>query len=276
MKITTAFLFVLACSTQLTAQKIGIESISESRSTGDSFFSNRTEIEFKITGDEVRKYKLARVGKIIKAEDDQGLDMMPEELDSRYEEIETNAKVKVFLRNGSRKASVIKELSGELVLFQPTEQNGAVLKIKDFEKKAGQNLTSTIKGLSVSYVTKDSYEKLKKEQDQKKEEELKKLPEATRKLAEGILSAFEGFFSSENDKQQAIFFINGDKNKLVDVYFTNAAGETLKNNGRMTSGDMVTYYLPEDIQSNWTMVLSVESEKATKIIPFKLTNIDLP
>ena len=51
----------LSVSISVFSQKVSVSKIDESRSTSDSSFDNKCEIELKISGDEVRKYKFVKI-----------------------------------------------------------------------------------------------------------------------------------------------------------------------------------------------------------------------
>jgi hypothetical protein len=267
----------LSVSISVFSQKVSVSKIDESRSTSDSSFDNKCEIELKISGDEVRKYKFVKISKITKATDDQDLDLINEDHnDFEYKEIDENAKVEIETKIPARKAKVIKELSGELSLYSPTVANGAIIRITNYQTKTNINLLPNAVGVQIMYLTKESLEKFAKGQKLKKEEELKKLPEITRKMAEGLMNAFEGFSNSSDDPNQATFYVEGDKTKLVDLYFEDANGKRIERNGRYQNNNIVSYSLNEKPNPNCKLVLNIETATSVKKVPFKLLNIELP
>lgn len=272
-----AFLLAGLCYSAF-SQKVSVSGISEQRSTNEGSFSNRCDIELKITGDEVRRYKFVKVSKITKAMDDQGLDLLDNEDDNdfEYEEIDEEGRVRFETKIPSRKATVIKELSGELSLYGPTEANGGILKIPNYQAKANTNLLPESAGVKMVYLTPASIEKYKNEQNQKKEEELKKMPAAAREIAELLMNALDGFSGFGDDENQAMFVMDGDETKLVEVYFEDPAGKKIERNGYTKSGNLIAYYFNEKPSPNWKLVLNIESAGSIKKIPFTLTNIDLP
>ena len=260
------------------AQKVSVLSVSETRSTQNSFFGNRCEVTLQITGDEVRKYKMARISGISKAIDDQGLDLIGEETsDTKYQEIEgTSANVSLSLLTTSRKASVISELSGDVMLFAPSEANGGLVKVKSFAKNANKNLVPKVKGLSVVYLNKESVEKLEKEQKAKKKAELKKQPPEIQELTKELMNLMDAFSYMTENANEVSFFISGDENKLINVIFETPSGQKIENNGWSSSGGLKTYYFNEEVKPEYTVVLTVEAEGAAKKIPFSVKEVDLP
>jgi len=258
-------------------QKVTVSKIKETRSTASDFFDNKCQIEMKVSGDDLRKYQFVKISKILKATDDQGLDLLTEENeDYDYNKIEKDAVIKVETKIAARKASVIKEISGELTLFNPTVANGSIIKISNYQSKTNVNLLPAASDLQLIYLTKESMEKFSAEQKAKKEEELKKLPEATRKLAEALISAFDSFSFMGNDPNEISFYIGGNQSKLADLYFEDAKGKKIKHNGRLKVNDLISYSYEENPKKDWILVLVVETPKSLKKLPFRLENIDLP
>lgn len=263
--------------TSVFAQKVSISKIDESRSTSDGSFMNRCEIELKISGDEVRKHKFAKISALTKVTDDQGLNLLkPDKDDFKYEVIDEDAKVKIETKIPARKATVIKEIAGELSFYTPTEADGSAIKIAGYEKKTNVNLTPRIPGFQLIYLTKESLLKYQEEQKLKKEEELKKMPEVSRKLAESLLGALESLSSMFDDPNQMTFYIDGDRSKLVDLIFEDAGGKRISWNGRAQSNELVTFIFDEAPTPGSKLVLNVETPGSVKKLPFKLTDVELP
>lgn len=260
------------------AQKVSVLSVSESRSTQNSFYGNRCLVTLQITGDEVRKYKKAKVARVTKAMDEKGLDLIGEETaDTKYEDIDgTSAKVDLSLLTTSRQATVIRELAGEIILFAPTEANGGLVKVKAFGKSANKNLVPKVNNLSVVYLNKESLDKLEKEQKSKKEAELKKQSPEMQALAKELMNLVDAFSYMTESPNEVSFFISGDENKLIDVSFETPSGTKIDNNGWSSSGGLKTYYFNEEVKPEYTAILTVESEGAVKKIPFSIKDVDLP
>jgi hypothetical protein len=277
-KLILLFSLLVGFSLSLFSQKVSVYSLSEQRSTGDGSYGNNCQIDLKITGDEVRRHKFVKVTKLTKAIDDQDLDLLRDEEDNEFEykEIEEDARVSLVTKIPSRKATVIKELSGELVLYNPTEANGGIVRILNYQAKANTNLLPENAGIKLIFLTPASIEKYKKEQSQKKEEELKKMPEAARELAELLMNAFEGFSGFGDDQNQAMFVMDGDESKLVDLYFEGADGKKIDRNGYTKSGNLIAYYYNEKPDPTWKLVLNIETAGSIKKVPFTLVNIELP
>ncbi len=259
------------------AQKVSVSKITERRSTGKDIFDNKCEVELKVWRDDLRKYQFVKISKILKVTDDQELDLLSEEdKDYDYEKIDKDAILKFETKIPARKASVLREISGELILFNPTTANGSIIKIANYQSKTNVNLLPASSDLQLVYLTKESMEKLSAEQNAKKEEELKKLPEATRKLAEGLISIFDSFSFMGNSPNEVSFYVSGDQSKLADLYFEDAKGKQIERNGRSRMNNLISYSFEEKPKPDWKLVLVVETPKSVKKLPFKLENIDLP
>lgn len=273
-------LFWLVSSISLVSfsQKVTVGNVTEQRSTGDGYYNNRCDIELKVTGDEVRKYKFVRVAMLTRAIDDQGLDLLlkEDENDFEYEEIEQDGRVSIQTKISSRKSTVIKELSGELYLYGPTEANGGLLRISNYQAKANTNLLPENFGMKLVFLNEASIAKYTNDQRAKREAELKKLTGPAKELAELLLNALDGISGFGDDPNQAMFVIDGDESKLVELYFEDESGKKVERNGYSKSGNLIVYYYNEKPAPNWKLVLNVETEGSIKKIPFKLLDIDLP
>jgi hypothetical protein len=261
----------------LYSQRVTVIRIGETRSTGESYYGNRTELDVQISGDEVRRYKFARISAITKAVDDQGFELIGEETSTTYEEVSGNASVATIkLENASRKAETIKELSGTLSLFSPTEANGGIVKIKEIGSQTNKNLTPKDKELSVVYLTKESYEKFTNEQKDKREAELKKQSKEIQELAKGVMGLMDIFSYNDWSYPQVNLMVTGDASKIVKVSVEKPNGEELSSNGSSYTDKLRTYYFSEEILPDYTLTLTVEVGGAIKSIPFNIKDIILP
>ncbi len=263
----------------LIAQKVSVNTIEDSRSTGDGYFSNRCKVEFRITGEESRKYMFAKLLSIDKAVDDRGNDLFrePDSFGYEYKEKEdTYFKIEADLLNPSRKAETITELNGKMRLFKPTLENGGIVQVKDFISKAGKNLISTKFPFKIMYMSKEEVMKYNSDNDAKKEEALSKLsPEMAAGMRE-LIGAFSGLFGNTDDNNSLYFMVDGEADKLVTMRFLDENGEELSNSGYSKSGNTTNYYMQEMAKPGWTVEFQIETEAAVKDISFSLKNIELP
>lgn len=258
------------------AQVVSVSKIDERRSTSDNSFDNRCDIEFKVTGDDVRKFKLVKISKILTAIDDEGVNLIKDEHGYGYEEIDNIATVKIETKIPSRKSTVIKEISGEIILYNPTDVNGAIVKIADYQNKTNIDLLPNSTGVQLVYLTKESLQRYSADQKLKKEEDLKKLPEPARRMAEEIVKAFDYVTEFSESFSEPTFLIQGDETKFVDLYFENEKGQKIKRNGYSQRGNLITYRFPEKPNATWKLVINIETDASIKKMRFNLVNIELP
>ena len=259
------------------AQRVSVSKISESRSTEDSYFGNRTEIGITVSGDEVRRHKFVRISQITKAVDDQDFDLIGEKNSTEYAAIEGNAATLTLnLQNASRKAETIKEITGTLSLFAPTEANGGIIKVKNMGTQTNKDLVPKDKDLDIVYLTKESYEKFTQDEKNKREAELKKQPKEMQELAKGLMGLIDAFSFTDWSYPQVNLMIKGDPEKIVSLSVQKPTGEELSSNGSSSTTNLKTYFFSEEVKPNYTLVITVEVAGAIKSIPLNLKNVELP
>lgn len=264
LAICTAFLTIYSY-----AQKISVAAVEERRSTTNQFFQNQCIVSLKLTGDEVRKYKFLKLGGISKAVDDQGLDMLlVEKNEPEYKEITTNnAEFQATLNIASRKASSIKDLGGSLKLYAPVT-NESVYVIENFQQKVNKNLLPDKLPVKMFFMSKDSLDKIKSTAKQGVN------------IAEGFMQAFAGVFGSavsmKDSPNKLAFYLDGDASKIVSIIIQDASGKPVSNTTRTIRDNLVVYYFRDKPSANWQVVVHVETSNSLKVIPFALSNIDLP
>jgi hypothetical protein len=269
---------ILLVSNALSGQKVSFYSIYEQRSSGESYFGNRCDFGLRVEGPEIAQYKQVKVAKLTKAVDDLGTDMLNEDdvQEMTYEEISQDAVLNVRTGLPARKATKIKELSGELHLYNPTEANGGILKISNYQSSTNKNLIPENHGITLLYVTKESLAQFAKAHKQKNENDLKKMSEKERSIADILVDASESSYDFGDDENQAMFIIDGKMEALVDLYFEDAKGQKIDRNGYMKTGGRMTYYYEEKPAPGWKLVLNIETPASVKVVPFSLKDIVLP
>lgn len=274
--IITSLFLVLSMS--IFSQKVSVKEINEKRSTSEDSYNNKCEVVLKVSGDESRKYKFVKISKISKAIDDQDLDLIDEKhVEYNYLNLDNDSKIEFDLKIPSRKAVEIKEISGEISLYNPTELNGGLVKIANYTSKTNHNLLPNNSPVQIVYLTKEFLDKYIKANKDKKEEELKKMPEIARKMTEALLVAFDGLFGFDDDNgSQAYFYISGDDSKFVELYFEDVNAKKIERKGNSSNNGLYSYSFGEKLNPNWKLILSIESGASTKKVPFKLLDIELP
>lgn len=277
MKTYLSFFIALLWASAAVGQKVTLVSLEDRRSIGNSYFGNRCELEIKTTGDEVKKYKYVKIKGIIRAVDSEGTDLLNDKTDKvDYAEI-GDEKLKIELKNPMRKATSIKEISGTLDLYNPTEANGAIVKIANFQAKPNVNMLPKKAPLSVVFFTKESVEKIAKQEKAEREAKMKQLDPATREIAAGLMALVEGFGAGMAGENELSFYVNGDISKLVDMKVEDETGKEVRRSGRFISGDHLhTYSYDEKPNSKWKIKILIETPASVKSMPFSLKDVELP
>ena len=277
MKKILWVMMAIHASVGASAQKLSVAEIVENRSTGDGFFSNNCKVYLKLSGDELRAYKFARIGAISKATDDQGIDMISEEeKDTEYKEIAVNTRIPIALKSASRKASSIKEINGFVKLYTPSEGNGSMIRIDHLLNRSNPRLLPDGLPLQVSFVHPDSVNVANKQPAVNKDSQVKSANAAGKALAEAFSGIMQGFFRMDEGDNQLSFLVEGDRSKLVDIKFQDETGQPINHSGRMSANHQITYRFRNAPGSNWKVIIYVESEGSVKSLPFSFTNVELP
>lgn len=277
MKTCLFALTTLLYSYTLLAQKVTLVSLEDRRSLGTSYFGNRCELELKTTGDEVKKYKYVKIKGLTRAVDNEGTDLLNDKADKAdYAEI-GDEKLKIELKNPMRKATSIKEIAGTLDLYNPTEANGAIVKMANFQARPNVNMLPQKAPLSIVFFTKESVEKLAKQEKAEREAKMKQLDPATREIAAGLMALVEGFGSGMAGENELSFYVNGDTGKLVDIKVEDETGKEVRRSGRYISGDHLhTYSYDEKPNPKWKIKILIETPASVKSVPFSLKDVELP
>jgi hypothetical protein len=277
MKTYLPFFIALWWASAVVGQKVTLVSLEDRRSLGNSYFGNRCELEIKTTGDEVKKYKYVKIKGLIRAVDSEGTDLLNDKTDKAdYAEI-GDEKLKIELKNPMRKATSIKEISGTLDLYNPTEANGAIVKVANFQAKPNVNMLPKKAPLSIVFFTKESVEKMAKQEKAEREAKMKQLDPATREIAAGLMALVDGFGAGMAGENELSFYVNGDISKLVDMKVEDETGKEVRRSGRFISGDYLhTYSYDEKPNPKWKIKILIETPTSVKSVPFSLKDVELP
>lgn len=255
--------------------------VKDSRTTGKHFAG--LEVEIKLIGDGLDGAKSMRA--VVKsAVDDTGRDLVdPEKTQRDFEKANQSGgqhlEATLKLKNPSRKASMIKELTGEVQLFVPKNDQEATVKVDTFQKTAGTPISSpTLKsaGIEVTFWTKEQFDAMK----EKKKEEAKK--ESQDKLGQGLAQAFGDFFDGfmKVGFNDVALRIKDPNLRLAGVEFQDTAGKKLDDRGRSSMGgkeeQTVMYHFASRPPEATQLMIYVLTPKATIKAPFALANIVLP
>lgn len=257
--------------------RVSVSEVSDRRSTGQFF--NNLEVKLKLTGDDAAEIKGINTV-ITSAVDDTRRNLLsPEKNRSGFEAVRetgTGPEVTLSLKNPARKATVIKELSGELQLFMPAQDPAATVLIKDLGRSIGKPLTDKAlekAGISVIVLTKKEYDLIKKDEEQKAKNTAEKqgLDKALLKAFEGLLGAF--FEVGEHD---LILKISDPSAKLIEVEVIDGKGTRISGQGSMKTGDLRILNYTEALPADAQLRIFLNTQKSVVSLPLKLADISLP
>jgi len=239
--------------------------ITDSRTTGQ-FFAG-LEVDIKLMGDAVADAQSLQ-GNVKTAVDDTGRDLIDHENEkNKFEKLNRNggqgAQIKLKLKNPSRKAATIKELTGEAELYVPKNDPAAIVTVPDFQKIGGKKIESpalAAAGIELTTYTKEQ--------------------QAAEK-AKGDDGGFGGIFGMGGGGANNINVRIKDPNlKLVDIEFQDPSGEKIKSNGWSASGGpketSKTFMFSNKLPDNAVLVVYLSTPKSMIVVPFTLTNVPLP
>jgi len=257
--------------------RVSVTEVSDRRSTGQFF--NNLEVKLKLTGDDAADIKGIKTS-ITSALDDTGRNLLSsEKRSSEFEAMrETGAgpEVTLTLKNPARKATVIKELSGELQLFIPGRDPAATVLVKDLSRSIGKPIANPAlekARISVIVLTKKEYDLIKKEEEQKAKNTAEKqgLDQALLKAFEGLLGAF--FEVGEHD---LILKISDPSAKLIEVEVIDGKGARISGQGSMKTGDLRILNYAEALPADAQLRIFLKTQKSVVSLPLKLVDIALP
>jgi hypothetical protein len=291
--LALAALVVVALGSASVAQvRVMPGDVKDTRRT-DGFF-NKLEVELKVLGDVLAQAKGIRYT-VEKAVDETGKNLINEEkTGSDFEEISNpdSVKIELELKNPSRQAMTVKEISGTLEIFAPQRDPASSVTVPSFVKQTGKMIANPAlkaAGLEVTIWTKEQFEANKKAE----EEKLKKAMEERRKkgakegediadaLAEGLAKMFGGMFGAfgQMGENSVAFQVNDPNARLISIEFETAQGKSIERNGRMTMGDQpktMIYEFDEKLPATARLKVYLITPKSLVKVPFKLTDVPLP
>jgi hypothetical protein len=265
-----------------TPVKASVGDVTDNRTTG-SFFSG-CKVELKFTGDAAADAGTVRQVRVTEALDEVGRDLKLSTDDESSPHSFSPGhsggplKTEVKLKNPSRNATVIKSLKGEVELFNPTESNGAILRLKDVLQHPAepiQNPALARYGIQLVYLTKESYEAKKKEIEA---QEKSGADGAGQKLGEAFGELFKGMLggSMSNAKDAIQMYLKDPEKRIVGLEFQDAQGKPLKTRGGWTSNNFKQTDLAGPPPPDTQLVVQLAVPEAVKTFPFEVHDIPLP
>jgi len=293
--ILTVMLLILLPAGAVAQVRVMPAEVRETRRT-DGFF-NKLEIELKLIGDAMNEAKGIRVI-LDKAVDDTGRDLLnPEKKSDEFDDISSSfgnrEKIDIEMKNASRQAATVQEISGRIELFIPKRDPKASLLFPGALKNTGRPLTSAdlkAAGITITIWTKEQYEvrrkaeeaRIKKEMEERKKKAAENPGDPSDEMIEGLMKIFGGLFSAMTEMgENAVALQLSDKQgKLISIEFEDAAGKPISRQGRSTMGskDDQTQILEFEnkLPADARMRVYLLTPRSVVSTPFKLTNIPLP
>ena len=269
---------VLACSAEAQL-RIQAGDVEDKRTTGDQFFSG-LEVKIKLLGDDLADARSIRT--VVKtALDDTGRDLVDSKKEKGgFEKIRSSGQsttVTLRLKNPERKATEIKELSGETELFVPKNDPDSIVKVEDFQKLGGSPIVSpalAAAGIEVITYNKEQIDDAKA----KKAEKDKKEPKTN--LGDAMSEALGGIFGMRGGPNDITMQIKDPNKKLVDMEFQDASGKTIETNGSSSWSDgdkqMKTCDFRAKLPPGTRLVIYLSTPKSLVSTPFSLKDVFLP
>ena len=150
-----------------------VTSVTDQRTTGQSL--SHLEINVKLVGDDAGSVRGIRTT-IGDAVDDTGRSVLPDDDKCQFEAVQETGSgqpsLTLKLKNPARRATVLKEIRGELQLFLPDRDPGATVLVSDFLNSVGKPLTepSLVRaGIIVTVMTKKEFELAKRSKERARE-----------------------------------------------------------------------------------------------------------
>jgi hypothetical protein len=259
----------------------------EDRRTTGKFFGG-LEIELKLTGDDLADAKAARV-LLTKAVDESGRDLLPEQ--KRDEDFQKSSgsggpNLKINLKNPTRGAGAIKEVSGDVELFAPSRDPAATVVVDRLTSRMDKPVDSAAlkaQKIGVRLVSPKVHRADAKKREAEMDAEMKKHEEQMNKevgddkTAEalmGLVKAFSGMMNEVGDND-VILQIQDEGGKILDVEVVGKSG-VIDTRGSMSSGGLKILQFGEKLPPDAKLRFLLKTKKAVLSTPFTLTNVPLP
>jgi len=254
--------------------------ISDDRVRGEGDTS-RASIQVELAGTKRGIVAAARVipKKIV---DDLGADLLPEKAaEASFESVsgepDATVVVPVPMKNASRKAKVLKEVTAEVELYTPALDPTALVTIPKFLGEAGKPVVSPVlkeAGVDVAILSPAQIEAEKKAYREKKLAEGKKFGLSGEMLETSVRIAVESYLGSS--WVNAYLKVSDPKGRIQDYVYVNAAGEELGVNRGEESGFVTVSAQGETPGPDWGLRIRLKTPKTFERYTFTLKDVPLP
>lgn len=285
MKTILTFLFFSSWLLMSHAQTptFEIKAITEERRLDIFASGNSIELEFEVKDVEINKTHLIKLNTIGKAIDSNNELLEKKRVSFGYT-YQSKNEIRIALEAPLRSAESIKEISGTINYFTPSEENGSKIivhnPLEHFNSNLLKSINTDVKLLLVDKAALDELEKKDKAayMDKLKALKLDQFAEGLEKTASGLQSLFEDLFKEfePSSKDEFIFYVEDKSGKLVDILIHNDKGEPMQNGRTLIGEYKQKISLREIPQKDWTITILLENEASIKVLDFIIFNIQLP
>jgi hypothetical protein len=268
--------------------RVQVGDVKDSRTTG-KFFAN-LEIELKFMGVDLDGAKGLRC-MVTKAVDDTGRSLLKEEKEeSSYSDINDNnsnqTQIKIKLKNPSRKAATVKELSGEINVFRPDKDPASKVMVTNLvgrPKIVVSHPSLTAAQIQMTVLSKAQYDADLQTEEKAAEAKAKAGADKTgedigKAMADGMGKALTGMFGGGmmGGKNSVIIRIKDPQSKLVTVEFLDASGKAIRRDGMSRISDIQCYDFSEPLPIGAQLRINVATSKSVVKVPLMLKDLALP
>jgi hypothetical protein len=248
------------------------------RRRNDNLFSG-LEIELRLTGEGSAGARGARAT-VEKAVDDTGRSLLKEKSEppefAKSSGDETPA-LKLELRNPARRATRVRELTGQVELFVPERDPAAQARVPRFASQLDKPIAAPAlkaAGAQVTVVSRKTYEAEKKKDAERRQKEAEGAG-----IAGAMVSAFAGLFEGmfgEIGENDVLVKVDDKGRKLFAVDVLDAAGKPIDGMGSMRVGDFWILKFFEPLPPDAGLRIYVMTPKAMVTEKFTLKDVALP
>lgn len=258
--ILVALLF-LAGEAQASDKHCIVGDITDTRSTAPFFSSLMVEIKLlDIILEGAEKIRAT----VIDAVDDTGRNIIKSNksfFDNEFKDIDKNesgqTRIEIELKNPSRKANLIKHISGKIELYFPARDPKATVKIESFMKKIGNTLQDPIlKGAGIDLTVFDE----------------SRYQDLVKNVKGQILDGIFGVTS----KNSVIVRLKDPESKVIVIQFYSESGKKINPTSWISREDFLSYSFNSPMPENGTMLIMLMTDKSIQDIPFDFSNVILP
>lgn len=249
------------------------------RRRNDNLFAS-LEIELRLTGEAAAGARGARAT-VEKAVDDTGRNLIKEKSDGSNDFAKSTGDgppaLKIELRNPARRATKVRELTGQVELFVPERDPSAQARVAKFASQMDRPISAPAlkaAGAAVTVVSRKTYE-----EEKKKDAERRKKEAEGAGIAGAMVNAFAGLFEGmfgdigEND---VLVRVEDKGKKVFSVDVLDAAGKPVEGMGSMKVGDFWILKFMEKLPADAGLQVSVMTPKSVVTERFALKDVALP